>query len=71
MNISSIGWKNRVGVVLTATVFMLCVIVWVSEYSKTKEKVDRLSTLEAKVIAIQCKLQQLELYLVQDIDNGE
>lgn len=71
MNISSIGWKNRVGVVLAATVFMLCVIVWVSEYSKTKEKADRLSTLEAKVIAIQCKLQQLELYLVQDIDNGE
>lgn len=71
MNVSSIGWRNRVGVVLAAIVFMLCVIIWVSEYSKTKEKADRLSNLEAKVIDIQCKLQQLELYLVQDIDNGE
>lgn len=71
MNISSIGWRNRVGVVLAAIVFMFCVIVWISEYSQTKEKADRLSNLEAKVIDIQCKLQQLELYLVKDIDNGE
>ena len=71
MNVSSIGWRNRVGVVLAATVFMLCVIIWVSEYSKTKEKADRLSNLEAKVISLQCKVQQLESYLVQGIDNGE
>lgn len=71
MNVSSIGWRNRVGVVLAAIVFMLCVIIWVSEYSKTKEKADRLSNLEAKVISLQCKVQQLESYLVQGIDNGE
>lgn len=71
MNVSSIGWRNRVGVVLAAIVFMLCVIIWVLEYSKTKEKADRLSNLEAKVISLQCKVQQLESYLVQGIDNGE
>jgi len=71
VNVSSIGWRNRVGVVLAAIVFMLCVIIWVLEYSKTKEKADRLSNLEAKVISLQCKVQQLESYLVQGIDNGE
>lgn len=71
MDMPSIERKNRVGVVLAAIVFMFCVIVWISEYSQTKEKADRLSNLEAKVIDIQCKLQQLESYLVQGIDNGE
>ena len=71
MDMPSIERKNRVGVVLAATLFMFCVIVWISEYSQTKEKADRLSNLEAKVISLQCKVQKLESYLVQGIDNGE